>query len=185
LASFLEALEIEHVLVLGHSAGGPLALELAAQFPGLVRGLGLVAAPGVRPHRAVRKYKHRKRWSKLLHVPGIREILTIAIRRGFERAGFPTGLPGETLRQSIHIVAEFDFEATRENLDRIVCPTLVAWAMDDRFIDEEISRELATLAPEGPRLCFPEGGHYVQKHGAVEVCAALIAMVSAWPQEPS
>ncbi len=179
LVRLLDALEVDRATVAGHSAGGPLALELAAAHPSRVKALGLIAAPGVTPHRAVRKYARRKWWSRALRVPILMQILGIPLRNGFESSGFPKGLPAYTLRQSIHIVAQFDFERTRRNLAKVACPTLVAWAQDDRFIEDSISRELAELAPDGPRLVFAEGGHYVQKHGAVEIGAALIELARA------
>jgi pimeloyl-ACP methyl ester carboxylesterase len=179
LTRVMDELEIDRVTAVGHSAGGPLALQLAASHPDRVKALGLVAAPGVTPHRAVRKYARRKLWSRALRVPVLMQILGVPLRRGFERSGFPKGLPAYTLRQSIHIVAQFDFEATRRNLAAAQCPTLVAWAEDDRFIERGISEELAELAPNGPRLTFATGGHYVQKHGAVEIAAALVEMATA------
>lgn len=178
LTRVLDCLDIAEVTVVGHSAGGPLALELAASHPIRVRGLGLIAAPGVTPHRAVRKYARRRWWSAALRVPGLMQLLGIPLRRGFERSGFPKGLPAHSLRQSIHIVAQFDFERTRHNLNRLTCPTLVAWAEDDPFIEASISQELARLAPDGPRLPFPTGGHYIQKHGAVEISAALAELAT-------
>lgn len=176
LTRFLDALAIGRATVVGHSAGGPLALELAANHGDRVHALGLVAAPGVTPHRAVRKYSRRKWWSRALRVPVVMQLMGIPLRRGFEGAGFPKGLPAYTLRQSIHIVAQFDFARTAENLENLACPTLVAWAEDDRFIEKSISEELARLCPAGPRLPFASGGHYVQKHGAVEIASALIDM---------
>lgn len=170
----LDALEVERACVMGHSAGGPLALALAAHHPDRIGALALIGAPGLRPHRPLRRAPVAHRISPLLRVPLAREVLTRWLRWGFERSGFPKDLPDEAVQQTMHIVARFDFEAQRARVQALNTPTLVAWCEDDDFIDADISAELAAACPAGPRLRFERGGHYLQKTHAVEIAAALV-----------
>ena len=61
-------------------------------------------------------------------------------------------------------------------------PVFHAYARDDPLIQPERFEELEALLARsprraGPRLCWPEGGHYVQKTHAAELSEALNAWV--------
>lgn len=170
----LDALGVEVACALAHSAGGPLALELAANYPRRIGAVALVGAPGLRPHRPLREARFSHRISPLLRVPGLRWLLTRWLRVGFERAGFPKQLPDAAVQQTMHIVAHMDFEQQAHRVQALTVPALVAWCDDDTFIDADISEGLAAACPIGPRLRFAEGGHYLQKTRAVEIAAALV-----------
>ena len=47
VAAFITTLDLERPVIVGHSLGGGLAVELAARYPQLVRGLVLLAPTGV------------------------------------------------------------------------------------------------------------------------------------------
>jgi len=175
--SFLDALGIDAFVALGHSAGGLVALELGAHHSERARAVALIASPGARAHRPVREYPAAKPFSVALRIPILSQLLTILVRRGFEHSGFPKGLPGEAIRQSMHVVGEMDFDRQAENIERLTVPTLVAWAKDDVFIDLDISEDLAAACPEGPRLKFSEGGHYIQKTQSVEIAEAMVQWI--------
>jgi len=169
----MSALGIDEFVVMGHSAGGPLAMEIAAAFPDTVKGLALIAAPGFRPHRPLREHPVPRLMSGMLRIPGLRWAVLPWIRWGFERAGFPKGIALESIRQSIHIVVELDFDRQISNAELMQCPCLVAWSDDDTFIDSDISQELARGCPPGPRLNFIDGTHYIQKTQSMEIAASL------------
>jgi len=169
----LDQLGVDTFTPMGHSAGGPLALELAARHPERATRLALVAPPGLRPHRPFREHPVARQLAPILRVPVLRAPLTRFLRDGFERSGFPKGLPDDALHQSMHIIRALSFRRQRENVERLETPALIAWAEDDRFIEGEIARELAAACPDGPRLGFDEGGHYLQKTRATEICEAL------------
>jgi len=170
----LDALDIASCIVVAHSAGGLVALEAAARYSERIQGVALIAVPGGRPHRPVRHFPQAQWVSRGLRVPGLKYVLTQLGRRAFGRAGFPDGLPSDTVRQTLHIVAHMDFQRQRENIGRIEQSTLVAWADDDQFIEAAIGQELAESLPPGPRLPFQAGGHYIQKTQSVEIGRTLL-----------
>jgi len=179
-----DALGIERFAVMAHSAGGPLSLELAANHPDRITAVAFMGVPGLRPHRPLREHPHAHSIARLLWIPGIRQLLTLQLRRGFEQAGFPKGLPGDALRQSMHVVNAFDFPRQSTNAAALRVPNLLAWTEDDNFIEAPISEELAEALPPGVRLTFPDGGHYLQKTRATEIAEAIAELVRGTAERP-
>lgn len=144
LARWLETFG-EPVHLIGHSMGGQLAIELAAERPDLVRSLVLVNAAGMpfrldpRPHvRAVEKPPYGG--------PGIARVLV----PDFFRAG-PTSVAVASAR-----VVRADL---REMMRAIRVPTLLVWGENDPLVPlvygEAMQREIA-----GSRLVvIPKAAH--------------------------
>ena len=172
------ALGIDRFALMAHSAGGPMCLELAAEHPDRVTAVAFLGVPGLRPHRPLREAPFAHAIARVLWVPGLRQILTVLLRRGFEKSGFPRGLPGDALRQSMRVVHAFDFDRQGVNAARVQVPVLHAWTEDDRFIEREISEELAAALPTVTPLPFPEGGHYLQKTRATEISEAIVELLT-------
>lgn len=174
--STIDALDLDDIVVLGHSMGGPLALAVAASLPSRVRGLALFASVGLRPHRMIRKLGRPPReLVRVADTPPIRRAILPPLRRGFVRAGFPVTTPDDAILQSMRIVSALSFAEIRAAVAAVRCPTLLAWANDDPLVEEAIGLELASALPEGPRLAFETGGHNVQKSRAIELGQALSA----------
>ena len=170
-----DALGLDRFAVMGHSLGGALALEVAAQYPDRVSGLALVGSVGKRPHRPIRKTGHGKlkKLVALLGFPPTRWLLMPTLRRSWTRIGFPSGTPDGAKIATMQTMAALDFERNGANAQRLAVPTLLAWTEDDPLIEPSIGLELADLVPDGPRLSYPEGGHNLQKTCAVELGTAL------------
>jgi len=179
----LDALNVDRFCVIGHSAGGFVALELAARHSERVHALGLIAAPGIRRHKALRAYPFAGLLSAALRIPFLRPPLIRRLHSGFADAGFPSGLPDDSIRQTMHIVAKMNFDRQRANVDLLSVPTMVTWSKDDRFIEAEVEEELSRLCPAGPRLEFADGGHYIQKTYSHEICVALIEWIQKLTSE--
>ncbi|MEE2961796.1 MAG: alpha/beta hydrolase [Myxococcota bacterium] len=175
VASIAEQFGLKNAGIIGHSAGGVLAMEVAARFPGRFSHLGLIASPGLRPHASIRRHPISRHFiPTLLNVKPFRYALGPWLKKGFIKAGFPEDLSVESLHQAMQIVQEISFREIRQCIPMLRQPTFVAWAEDDAFVEGEISRELARTCPAGPRLCFHHGGHHIQKHMSVEIGEALI-----------
>lgn len=155
----LDALGWERVDVVAHSFGGRVAAKLAAETPGRVGRLVLVAAAGLRPRRTLR-YRVRTALLKL--------------GKWLARLGGP---PAERLRQRlVHSFASRDYLAAgplretfvrvvREDLSgdfrRISAPTLLVWGSEDRETPLEQGKRLAGLIPDSDLLVVEGAGHYV------------------------
>ncbi len=171
----LSALSVDDVVLMGHSFGGVVATEVATRDE-RVRGLALLASPGLRPHRA---YAHGGNWRLIklgLLTPIVRRLMMKPLRNAYVRAGFPRSTPDEVLVRTALCVASVDLAAHACRLRELSLPTLVAWAADDKLVEVAIGDALDAELPAGPRLRFTEGGHNIQKTQAMEIGRAL----SSW-----
>lgn len=169
----LDQLELERVVVLGHSFGGPQALLAASRDPRRIRGLALLASVGLRRHRALRNFKVLPLINRGLATPVVRGLLMNTVRSHYRRAGFPKSTPDEAIRQSLRVVDGVDFRLINNALTAVRVPTLVAYCEDDRLIEPAITDELGAACPAGPRLRFASGGHNLQKSMASEIAEIL------------
>ena len=180
----------EPVVLLGHSAGGHTVLAAAALRPKQTLGVALLAPVGVTPHLAVgnewgyrnvirplAELSQRPAWRALLGA-----LLALALRAS-RLLGAPSGMTGEEVLHTQRRVGLYDFEAAEANVLALEAPVFHAYARDDPLIQPERFDELEALLARsprraGPRLCWPEGGHYVQQTHA----AALSEALKAWIQ---
>jgi pimeloyl-ACP methyl ester carboxylesterase len=143
LERFLDAAELLTVDVVGHSLGGLLAAELAAQHPGRVRRLVLVAPTGISCDRGVLR-RSLPLLGELLdvreHVP---TIVADALRTG------PVSL--------VHGVAYVWERDLRPELHAVRARTLLVWGDDDRLVPARIAQEWQLLLPDSRLVRLPCG----------------------------
>lgn len=60
---------------------------------------------------------------------------------------------------------------------------MVCWATDDHLLEPEIAAELGEALPAGPRMEFGDGGHFINKHHAVEIMDSLQRWVQSRPSK--
>ncbi len=177
LADFLVDLG-EPAIVVGHSFGGVIALRLVDRAPERVRGLALLASPGLRPHRIYHR-RSAAALAALLDLPGADALLTWPLRQVYRLAGLPTNTTHRSRVLGIRNAAALRFADQRALIDRLRAPTLIAWADDDRLVEAPIVEELAAACPPGPRLRFARAGHNLPGR----VPAELAAAIRAWSTE--
>lgn len=171
VAAFLDALDLRGV-VAGHSMGAGLCAVAAVLRPERVRGLGLLAPLGLRPHRAFRR--SAPRFSKgLVDLRGMRWWTLPLLRAVFASFGFPRGLSEESMLHTLDCAAAMDFDALAACYRQIGVPCLIASADDDRLIEPAIVSELSAALPPGPRLRWTAGQHGIVKTRAAELAEAL------------
>jgi pimeloyl-ACP methyl ester carboxylesterase len=154
-----DAMGIERFAVLGHSIGGSVALEVAAQFPDRVTGIALAASVGLRIHRMRRRIRGLPAIVAALRAPGVGRALRPVLRRSWAGAGFPRSTPDEEKIVTLDLLAAQDFAANAAAAARVTAPAFVAWSRDDPMIEGPIFEELGAGLPPGPRIGFEEGGH--------------------------
>lgn len=167
----LQALDLQEVLLVGHSMGGGIASASSVDNP-RVQALGLLASIGA--------WKHKGLLSLPSLMPRLAEgdwtwaLIRPLARRGFRAAGFPSYYDDPSLRHTLRCAGALDFDEVARAHDAVRVPTLVAWAQDDPLIEPEVPLDISRRVPEGPRLSWPTGGHNIQKTHAAELGAALM-----------
>lgn len=175
-ADVLAALDLHDVTLVGHSIGGPVAMEAALIAPDRVRGVALISSIGTRKHQLLRG-KPVLPASLALSTPLLGRLLMPGLRAGMKAAGFPASTPDREAADSVHAIARVNFDERGEAVAALATagvPTFMAWAEDDPIIEREIFEELAAALPAGPRLAFPTGRHNPQKAHAIEIGEALL-----------
>lgn len=178
----MDALELDRVVVVGHSMGGGVAVALADLAPGRVAALALLASTGPRRHRGMRGLSP---WlldglAWLLTVPGIGDHVAGKLRERWRRAKFPNtdSMTAADLRFQLKLAARMDFAAHGRRLARLRLPALVAYTEDDHLVEGDVSRAVVAAIQGALALPFPDGGHNLQKTRARAVAAGIRDVVS-------
>jgi len=176
----LDALGLERCKVIGHSFGGMLAAELAAQRPNAVEQLVLIAPIGLWREDAPYTVAD---WCAL----GQDEIMTVLFHdpthpRVLRRMTPPEGKDAAarwtvdfiwTLGCTGKVIWPIPDKGLRKRIHRITAPTLVAWGENDRLIPPVYAEEFGQALRQAEILRLPACGH----EPPLEQCEALLAGV--------
>ena len=146
LASLLDRLGIERAAVVGHSMGGYIAAELAAESPERVSRLVLVDA-AMLPAGFV---SARQLLNLALTAPRLPATFLPTMASDVGRAG-----PATLLRAIRELLAA----DLRPKLERIRAPTLVVWGDRDRVTPLAAGRALTAQLPDARLAVVPGAGH--------------------------
>ena len=171
----LAELGLDRPAMLGHSLGGGVAVRYAAERPGALRALVLVAPAGLLATGAVRPSWRRPRTHALGRV-ALRAAIPVIVgsrrlrERTFARVvGDPHGLGAALARELLMGAAqgrstpvagiEIVHAGLRDRLDALTLPTLVVWGGRDRVVSPRYAEPLRDALPDGRLLLLPESGH--------------------------
>ncbi|GMF46912.1 unnamed protein product [Phytophthora fragariaefolia] len=178
----------DSVFLVGHSFGAHTVINMAALHASEraelstsnlnVRGMALLAPAGCRPHKVLRPNESAMVVNILRKGNAVVNALTPPfIKLIYTRLlGFPGDAPPGHYIAGLVRAGTTDFDVIREHVDMLrgfKLPTLVAWSLNDEFMEKEVPIELAMLCHPGPRLAFAGGGHNVQKTRAEQIAIAL------------
>lgn len=160
LGRFLEQTGLDHPVVVGHSMGTQVVVQLAADFPAEVDHIGLIA-PVIHPEA-----RSLPRAASLLLRDGLREpplVTAMAVNDYLFRAGIPY-----MIEQTPHLM-----RAEVEKVARHVpAKTLVICGEDDVIVPVHWGRELADLFDHGWFVTVP--GPHVAMFSAPELIARYL-----------
>ncbi len=174
--SVLDALDLEQVVLVGHSMGGTVALWTALEAPERVAGLGLLATGARLPILP-----------DLLHRfsdnpdAAVRLIVELAYA---DNAGVALRQAGElAFRQIDATVFQGDLQAcdafdVRGRLSALHCPTLVLCGEEDRVTPLKFSRYLHEQIAGSTLVVVPHAGHMVMLEQPQTVSEALGHLMS-------
>lgn len=186
IVALLQALGLQRTVLIGHSMGGYVALEVAAQRPELLSGLVLLAS---HPRADTPEARARRQ-------EGV-ETIRQGRRAGFLE-GFLARLPSPWTRQhaprlleEVRAMAEavsdqvlvgfLQAMAARkdhtETVRKLEVPVGVVVGEADPLIPHELARETAAQAPRGRLVVIPEAGHLPTLEKPVFTAEALARLV--------
>jgi pimeloyl-ACP methyl ester carboxylesterase len=144
VAAWLKGLPPARRIWVGHSFGCRVGLQLAARHPGIVDGLFLVAAAGLRPHRSTGKRLRMvvRRWTfkalrSLLPEGPARERL----RQRFGSADYARAGPLRPIL--VKVIGEDLSEVARA----VRCPVALVFGDQDKDTPPEMGERLKALCP--------------------------------------
>lgn len=146
LLRWLDHLQLDHVALVGHSLGGRIAAELAADAPDRVAKLVLVAAALFPAGR-----------SRPIPVPGL-------VRSWFRTAPdfFPI-LAVDALRADPRTVWRATVELlttdAEAKLPRVTAPALLVWGERDAIVPPAVGERVGRLLPRADLVVLPGAGH--------------------------
>jgi pimeloyl-ACP methyl ester carboxylesterase len=166
LPALLDALQIEHPVLIGHSDGGSIALIFAGTFPKVPQGIAVMA-----PHEFVED----------VTLAGIR-----AARRAWETTDLAKKLARYHHEQTPRVFSEWNdtwlspaFRGwnIEEYLAKIRCPVLAIQGEDDEYATMRQIEVIAERLPGTTLLKLARCGHSPQRDQEAAVLAALAAFV--------
>ncbi len=143
-------------VLVGHSRGGCIAVEMAARHPDAVGALVLTGAPLVRrsPSGAGRS-PARYRLGRWLHRRGLLSDARMeALRQQYGSADYraASGLMRDVLVRMIN-------ETYEAVLERVRCPVELVWGDDDPDVPLEVAERAAALLGDARLTVVPGAGH--------------------------
>ena len=185
LTMFLNALEIDRAVLVGHSMGSFVAQRFAIDHPERTAGLALLGSgTGMRDNAVIQDY-----WAST--ISGLTDPVDPAIAREFQLSTLarPTrpGMVDAYVLESLKVPARIWREAFagfleldhRGELGRITAPTLIADGDRDGFFTPAHQRELHDAIPGSTLLIYPGGGHAAHWEDPDRVTADLTSFFDA------
>ncbi|ADO74167.1 alpha/beta fold hydrolase [Stigmatella aurantiaca] len=178
LRAWFEQVAGEPAFVVGNSLGGAMAVNLAAEVPGLVRALGLVAPAGAA--------LPQETFDALLSSFAVEttEEARALTRRLFHKAPLPLLLLSSEMRKFYATPAvqalTADARATRasltpEVLQRLTMPVLLLWGGSERLLPSETLDYFRAHLPPHAQVQVVKGfGHVPQMERPDELVARLV-----------
>ena len=176
----LEALRVEHPIIIAHDVGSAAAQLMVAGSPGRARGLAIL--DGVcGTEWAMDAVSSISAWE----LPEAHRLVPVLIRRLGKSEHMRSILSAysgtEGGQRLIRAARDLDPNQTAdigEKLRASAIPALVIWGRDDRYLDiDTVARPLAALL-NAPLSIVP-GGHFTPIDCPREVSDALVDFVSA------
>lgn len=149
LKVFLEQLQVQKPILMGHSFGGKISLAYASKYP--IKKLVVFGSPF---RKEIEKMSFKTKALKTLKkVPGIRNFSEVA-KKYIGSTDYKNASQG--MRDIL--VATVNLDIT-DSVKKIPCPTLIIWGTFDEAVNIQDAYELEKLIPDAGVVEYP-GSHY-------------------------
>ena len=156
---FLQAMQIDAPMLIGHSFGGRVAIRLAASLP--ISKMILFGSAGIRPKRSLKYYvkvSAYKAAKMILTLPGIRAHGEPILERFRKQAG------SQDYRQTSGVMRGTFIKVVNEDLrhllPNITASTLLIWGERDTATPVADGRLMEKMIPDAGLVVLKDAGHY-------------------------
>lgn len=162
IVEYMNSTGIEKAVLVGHSFGGRVAMEIAAAYPERVKSVVLVDSAGIKPKRKFSYY------------------VKVALHKTLKKLGF-AGLKGSSDYQGLSDVMKQTFVKV-VNYDQtpilrhISCPTAIFWGKDDKDTPPYMA-EIIHNGIKDSHVFMLDGGHFAYLEEPEKFFAVLRAFL--------
>jgi pimeloyl-ACP methyl ester carboxylesterase len=157
--AFLEAERVPPAVIIGHSLGGHIALDLAFHAPERVRALVLSGSSGLLEQRLTRSLPRRpsaelvrEKMTEVFHDPAMVTVERVkAVREIVSRRSY--------VLRAIQVSRSARRYNLEDRLREIRCPTLLVWGTEDRITPRSVAIRFLGGIPSATLRLVPECGH--------------------------
>ena len=170
LNDFLDALNIENPILIGHSNGGRMIINLAGRNLRKINKIVLLDSAGIVPKRKPKYYikvysfKFVKNITKLFPNTEMFRNMRERMLGKFGSSDYKNS--PEVLSKTMSIILNEDQESVMPN---IKAPTLIIWGEDDHDTPIEDAKTMEKLIPDSGLVTYKGRGHfaYLEELGSV------------------
>ncbi len=170
---FMEKVGLTDPVLIGHSHGGRVILELVGTARVHPPKIILLDSAGLIPEKTARQKRRAasfKLIKKTLTMPGIRRVsggLLEKARKHYGSADYLAAPP--VLRQTLVNLVNTDLS---DLLPNITCPCLLIWGENDTDTPVAVAKRMEAAIPDAG-LCLIKGGHFSFLDDTYAACAIL------------
>jgi pimeloyl-ACP methyl ester carboxylesterase len=167
----LDRLQIPSCILVGHSMGGQISLNIARQRPDLVKQIVLLCSSGYLKrtqmplllstympyfHLYVKRRLHRQGVEKnLLNVVYDHSLIDEEMRKGYEQPFYDK----QIFKALARLIRHREGDLSSEELKEIETPSLLVWGEEDKVVPIHIGKRLHQDLPNSQFISFPKTGH--------------------------
>ena len=172
LAKFIEQLNIENPILIGHSHGGRTVINYAGRKLGKINKIVLIDSAGIKPKRSINyyikiyTYKNVKKILKLF--PKNLERIRKKVLNKFGSADYKAS--PEILRKTMNIIIN---ENQKEIMKNINVPTLMIWGDKDTATPLNDAKQMEKLIPNSGIAVLEGTGHFSYLEKLPQCCIIL------------
>ena len=170
IKSLMKKLNIEKIIIIGHSQGALVGIDFAARYPELILSLVLVAGSYKMPvHKDLIDYAEA----------GDEKAILLMMKWGYEGSkAFIGGNPVKKIINSSRDIREIlavdlnacnNYKDGKESLGKINCPALCIFGDLDKMVPLEVGNKMASMIKNSEKKIITDCGHMIIFEKAFEM----------------
>ena len=173
VSEFMQKMQLNSAVLMGHSNGGAIAVKVAAEQPALVDRLILIASAGIRSTADQRLHRQAFKWlaktGRVVSRPLGQHMQSRLKRQLYKKAGSDYLLVPHMHETFKKVVGE----DVRQAAQSCVCPALLIWGDQDTATPLFMAQAYAELMPQSHLEIIEGATHFVHQEAAPQVARVV------------